>query len=71
VHEENLKRISDSAALIAERVGDGAIISFVDNPNFRAFWTGTSKTYLNALFFGSTIEKTVRKEGDKDDEHGH
>ena len=71
VHEENLKRISASAALIAERVGDGAIISFVDNPNFRAFWTGTSKTYLNALFFGSTIEKTVKEEGDKDDEHGH
>lgn len=72
VHEDNLKQIADSAAVIAERVQSGAVISFVDNPNFRAFWTGTSKVYLNALFFGSTIEKTEEEEEDpKIDAHGH
>lgn len=71
VHEENLKHISGSAAVIAERVKGGAVISFVDNPNFRAFWTGTSKVYLNALFFGSTIEQTAEETDEAGEDHGH
>ncbi|MFP6881693.1 MAG: hypothetical protein VCA34_12125, partial [Roseibacillus sp.] len=73
VHAERLEKISGSAAIVVERLEDGAVISFADNPNFRAFWTGTSKAYLNALFFGSTIEKT-EPEDDKtvdSDQHKH
>lgn len=73
VHEERLEKISGSAAIVVERLEDGAVISFADNPNFRAFWTGTSKAYLNALFFGSTIEKT-EPEDEKavdSDQHKH
>ena len=33
----------------------GKIISISDNPNFRAFWYGTNKIFLNALFFGKSI----------------
>ncbi len=40
---ENLSRVSGSAALTATRLGDGAVIRFADNPNFRAFWYGTEK----------------------------
>jgi hypothetical protein len=71
VHEENLAKIADTAAIIAERVGAGAVISFVDNPNFRAYWTGTSKVFLNALFFGSTIEQTIPNEDGDPAGHGH
>ncbi|MEM7385238.1 MAG: zinc carboxypeptidase, partial [Verrucomicrobiota bacterium] len=67
VHEENLGRIADSASLVAERRGKGCVIAFVDNPNFRAFWYGTNKLYLNALFFAQAIEDTRSKE--VDDEH--
>jgi hypothetical protein len=35
--------------------GSGRLISFMDNPNFRAFWYGTNKLFLNAIFFGPTI----------------
>ncbi len=51
--------------MTAERVGKGLVVSFADNPNFRAFWTGTSRTYLNAICFGSMIEKT-----EAEDKHG-
>ncbi|EJF10172.1 hypothetical protein [Pontibacter sp. BAB1700] len=26
-----------------------------DNPNFRAFWFGTNKLFLNSIFFGQII----------------
>jgi hypothetical protein len=54
----NLKRLSGSASIVADRVGQGCVILLVDDPNFRAFWNGTSKLFLNALFFGQIIDST-------------
>lgn len=55
VHPKNLERIKKSPAAVAQRVGGGQVISFTDNPNFRAFWYGTNKLFLNAIFFGKSI----------------
>ncbi|MBX2953542.1 MAG: zinc carboxypeptidase [Leadbetterella sp.] len=55
VHPKNLERIRKSPAVIAQRTGSGQVISFTDNPNFRAFWYGTNKLFLNAIFFGKGI----------------
>jgi hypothetical protein len=52
VAEENLKRLPGTAAVIAERRGRGSVILFADDPFFRAYWHGTGKLVLNALFFG-------------------
>jgi hypothetical protein len=27
----------------------------IDNPNFRGYWHGTNRLFLNALFFGRYI----------------
>lgn len=43
-----------SASVIARRDGRGAIVLFMANPNFRAFWPVTSRMFLNAVFFGGT-----------------
>lgn len=51
-HEKHLR---GSAAVLAVGRGNGRAILMTDNPNFRAFWYGTSKLFLNTLFFGSTI----------------
>ena len=51
----NEKILSGSAAVICNGFGKGQVISFADNPNFRAFWFGTSKLFMNAVFFGQTI----------------
>ncbi|MFD2034059.1 M14 family zinc carboxypeptidase [Belliella marina] len=56
VHPSNLEQIKNSASISVASVGRGRVIGFVDNPNFRAFWFGTNKLYLNAIFFGSTIK---------------
>jgi len=36
-------------------MGNGRIVSLVDNPNFRAFWYGTNKLMMNAIFFGRIV----------------
>ncbi|MCH7413475.1 zinc carboxypeptidase [Belliella sp. R4-6] len=56
VHPFNLDQIRESATISISTVGRGKVIGFVDNPNFRAFWFGTNKLYLNAIFFGKTIK---------------
>lgn len=52
------KRISGSAAAAVSSLQSGRVIVFSDNPNFRALWFGTSKLFLNAIFFGSAISGT-------------
>jgi len=56
VSAENLDRIRRSASLMVDNVGEGRVVLFVDNPNFRGMWYGTNKLFFNALFFGNTIE---------------
>lgn len=58
ISEENLDLVSGSASVIVNRYGNGKVISMVDNPNFRAFWFGTNKLFLNAVFFGDTINRS-------------
>jgi len=53
---ENIERLRRTPAITAEKVGDGLIVSFADNPNFRAYFYGSSKLFLNALFFGQTVD---------------
>lgn len=57
VSEENLERFKNSAAVTVSNVGRGKVITLADNPNFRAFWYGTNKIFMNALFFGNAISR--------------
>lgn len=57
VSEENLERFKNSPAVTISNVGRGKVITLTDNPNFRAFWFGTNKIFMNALFFGGTISR--------------
>lgn len=55
IKAKNLKKLEGSAAIVVSGIGRGKSISMADNPNFRAFWFGTNKLFLNAIFFGNTI----------------
>ena len=56
VSDENRDKLAGTPALIAERSGEGSVILFADNPNFRGYWYGTNKLFLNALFFSKVFE---------------
>jgi hypothetical protein len=62
LHPTSLKKVKGSAAILTGAEGSGRVIFFADNPNFRGFWYGTNKLFLNALFFGNviTIPATVQ-----------
>lgn len=56
VSDENLEKLKGTAAIVVSDMGSGRVISMTDNPNFRAFWFGTNKLFMNAIFFGQTID---------------
>jgi hypothetical protein len=56
VSRENYDAIKNSAAVIVNTVGNGRVINIADNPNFRAFWLGGCKLFMNAIFFGRIID---------------
>jgi hypothetical protein len=53
---ENKDAIKNSAAVLVNTVGAGRVINIADNPNFRAFWMGGTKLFMNAIFFGRLID---------------
>ncbi len=55
VPEEILSQLKGTAAIIGRHVGRGHVVLFADDPNFRAFWYGTSAVFYNAIFFGRTF----------------
>lgn len=55
ISSKNTEFLRGTAAITVYASGGGRIITFSDNPNFRAFWYGTNKLFTNAILFGSTI----------------
>lgn len=52
IHAQTLKELSNTSAFKASGFGSGKVILFTENTNFRAFWFGTNKLLMNAVFFG-------------------
>jgi hypothetical protein len=57
--KENLQRIAGSAAVTVHQ-GPVRVISIYDDTNFRAIWYGTSKLFMNAVFFGQLLRQEGR-----------
>lgn len=51
----NLKAIPETRPFVHQSSGRGEVILFTDNTNFRAFWYGTNKLLMNAIFFGEEM----------------
>lgn len=50
------KLIKDTPALFAKSYKSGHVILFADDMNFRSYWFGTSKLFMNAIFFSECIK---------------
>ncbi|MGB0949677.1 MAG: zinc carboxypeptidase, partial [Marinirhabdus sp.] len=51
----NLELLKNTSAFKTSGLGRGQVIYFTDNTNFRAFWYGTNKLLMNAVFFGKMM----------------
>ena len=58
ISDANLEALKGTSTIRVNGYGRGRAISLVDNPNFRAFWYGTNKLLMNAIFFGSIINNS-------------
>ncbi|GAB2778491.1 M14 family metallopeptidase [Actinomadura fibrosa] len=55
ISEENLELMPGTVPFKQNSMGRGEVILFTDNTNFRAFWYGTNKLLMNAVFFGNEM----------------
>ena len=55
VSKDNIRKVSESASILAEKKGQGTIVLFADDPTYRSYWHGTDRLLINALFFGEKI----------------
>ncbi|MBO3116600.1 zinc carboxypeptidase [Winogradskyella sp. DF17] len=51
ISKRNLDSLSQTVPLKIGGLGRGTVVGFTDNTNFRAFWYGTNKLLMNAIFF--------------------
>ena len=55
ISQKNLRMLKNTVPFKTSRLGKGRVIYFTDNTNFRAFWYGTNKLMMNAIFFGDEM----------------
>ena len=55
VSDERRPMADGAVAVGVAEMGRGNIIYFADNPNFRGFWLGSARLFLNAVVFGPTL----------------
>ncbi len=57
--DENQNTIKNSAAVVVSGIGAGRSIAFATDFNFRGFFDGSSRVFVNAVFFGSVIRSST------------
>ncbi len=55
ISKSNLEQLHITVPFKTSSLGGGQVIYFTDNTNFRAFWYGTNKLLMNAVFFGDEM----------------
>ena len=55
ISEENIDLLKSTSPIKINKIGKGKVIYLTDNTNFRAFWYGTNKILMNAIFFGNIM----------------
>jgi hypothetical protein len=55
ISKANYARLKNSSAAGFSAMGRGRVIGFTDNLAFRAFWLGTNRLVMNALFYGHLL----------------
>jgi hypothetical protein len=55
ISPENLDRIKGAPVVSIQKLDRGKLISFHEEMNFRGFWLGTQKLFMNAIFFGNIV----------------
>ena len=61
ISKENYEKLKNSSIVGVSVMGQGRIIGITDNISFRAFWFGTNKILMNAIFYGSFVNAAASR----------
>jgi hypothetical protein len=56
ISADNYKKVKEASVAGVSVMGRGRVIGFTENLAFRAFWFGTNKILMNAIFYGPLID---------------
>ena len=59
---ENQRRLAGTPAVVASRLGRGVVVQLLDDLNFRAYFYGSNRLFLNAIFLSGLIDSTSAPE---------
>jgi hypothetical protein len=54
-YPDSLDRLEKTPYVIAERLGSGHIILFLDDPNFRVYWRGLARLFMNSILLSPSF----------------
>jgi zinc carboxypeptidase len=52
VFPESLAHVAGTPYVVRDRRGEGSVVLFLDDPNFRLFWDGLTRLFFNAVLAG-------------------
>lgn len=56
ISKENYAKVREASVIGVSVLGRGRVIAFTENLAFRAFWFGTNKLLMNAIYYGPLID---------------
>lgn len=59
ISKPNYDKMKNTSVIGVSNVGRGKVIGFTEGMTFRAFWYGTSKMLMNAVYYGATLNNEV------------
>jgi len=61
ISKPNYAKLKESAVAGVTAFGQGRVIGFTDNLCFRAFWLGSNKMLMNAIYYGPLINSAASR----------
>ena len=59
ISKENETLLAETPFLVHEQLGVGNVILFADDPNFRLFWNGLNRLFLNSVLLMPSIRNVA------------
>jgi sulfur relay (sulfurtransferase) complex TusBCD TusD component (DsrE family) len=61
ISKPNYEKLKNTSIIGVSTLGRGRVIGFTEGMTFRAFWYGTNKMLMNAIFYGSSLNAEMAR----------
>jgi hypothetical protein len=61
ISKPNYEKLKNTSVIGVSTLGRGRVIGFTEGMTFRAFWYGTNKMLMNAIFYGASLNSEMSR----------